>query len=521
MAAFVAVAACSASKPTPSGAAPYAAYLMDARTGETIYAVNADTRLHPASLTKMMTLYITFQAINNGEISLDSMVKVSKYAAGQAPSRLGLKPGQKIALRHLIRAAAIKSANDAATAICEAIGGSEAGFAKRMNRTAKQIGMNSSTFVNCNGLTSKGHMSTAQDMSVLGRRLFYDFPEYYNIFSRRETDAGVTDVVSTNRKFLDAYRGADGIKTGFTNAAGFNLTASAERNGVRLIATVFGGTSTAQRNAKVAELLDMGFTKVKPGKAVIPPAPIAPAVDPAAEGDPALLAQNDPLAGAKTVRVSGAVKSSLLPRARPVRAAAPEIVVAAAAPIPADATDPLAEMIAAEVAVNAMQDDIAGALAEATGAVPAMPDTAVAFAAVPQPDMGNVVSLASVAVTPAVPEPAPEPEHVPTVIHTASGEQMATVAPVPTAPEVVTRISTSGGRHWGVNIGRFASRMQAERALMQTMLEESATLDESLRKIVQRSAGYDANFMGLSQKQAELACLRLQARGTQCFTIGP
>ena len=150
-----------------------------------------------------------------------------------------------------------------------------------------------------------------------------------------------------------------------------------------------------------------------------------------------------------------------------------------------------------------------------------MQETAVAFAAVPASDAGSLVSLASVAVTPAAPQPAPEPEHVPTVIHTSSGEQMATVTPVPTAPEVVTRISTSGGRHWGVNIGRFASRMQAERALMQTMLEESATLDESLRKIVQRSAGYDANFMGLSQKQAELATLRLQARGTQCFTIGP
>jgi D-alanyl-D-alanine carboxypeptidase len=527
MAAFLAAAACSATKPTPASAAPYAAYVMDARTGETIYANNADTRLHPASLTKMMTLYIAFQAVNSGEISLDSMVTVTKYAAGQAPSRLGLRPGQKIALRHLIRAAAIKSANDAATAICEAIGGSEAGFAKRMNRTAKQIGMNNSTFVNCNGLTSKGHLSTAHDMSILGRRLFYDFPEYYNIFSRRETDAGVTDVVSTNRKFLDAYRGADGIKTGFTNAAGFNLTASAERNGVRIIATVFGGTSTAQRNAKVAELLDMGFAKVKPGKAVIPPAPIAPAIDPAADGDPALMAENDPTAGAKVVRVSGAVRASLRPRPRPMVAAAPTLMVATAAqevmpvaavpaPVSLDAaSDPLAEMIAAEVAVNAMQGDIAGALAEATGGGAG----AVAFAAAPQPDAGSVVSLASIAATPA--PPAPEPAHVPTVIHTSSGEQIASVEPIPTEPEVVTRISTSGGRHWGINIGRFASRMTAERALMQTMLEESATLDESLRKIVQRSSGYDANFMGLSQKQAELACLRLQARGSQCFTIGP
>ncbi len=223
---------------------------MDARTGETIYETNATTRLHPASLTKMMTLYIAFEAIERGEISLDSMITITKNAAGQPPSKLGLKAGQKMALRHRIRAAAIKSANDAATAIGEGISGSEAAFAERMNRTAKALGMKSTTFPNANGLTAKGHLSTAQDMSVLGRRLFYDFPQYYNIFSRRETDAGVTDVVSTNRRFLDAYKGADGIKTGFTDAAGFNLTASAERNGVRIIATVFGGTSTAQRNAK-------------------------------------------------------------------------------------------------------------------------------------------------------------------------------------------------------------------------------------------------------------------------------
>ncbi|HBD92473.1 MAG TPA: D-alanyl-D-alanine carboxypeptidase, partial [Gemmobacter sp.] len=260
---LVVVAACSV--PQSSGAAPYAAYVMDARTGETLYSNNADTRLHPASLTKMMTLYLAFQAIERGEISLDSLVKISKHAAAQPPSRLGLKPGQKIALRHLIRAAAIKSANDAATAIGEAVGGSEAEFAKKMTRTAKAIGMNSTSFANANGLTAKGHLSTAHDMSILGRRLFYDFPQYYNIFSRRETDAGLADVANTNRRFLDAYKGADGIKTGFTNAAGFNLTASAERNGVRIIATVFGGTSTAQRNAKVAELLDLGFASVKPG----------------------------------------------------------------------------------------------------------------------------------------------------------------------------------------------------------------------------------------------------------------
>ena len=514
MATFIVVAACSATKPTPSGAAPYAAYVMDARTGETIYETNANTRLHPASLTKMMTLYIAFEAIERGEISLDSMITVSKYAANQPPSRLGLKPGQRIALRHLIRAAAIKSANDAASAIGEGIAGSPEKFAQRMNRTAKAIGMTNSTFANANGLTAKGHLSTAKDMSILGRRLFYDFPQYYNIFSRRETDAGVTDVVSTNRKFLDAYKGADGIKTGFTNAAGFNLTASGERNGVRIIATVFGGTSTAQRNAKVAELLDLGFASVKPGKAVVPPS--APAYEAAPAEEPALLADSsDPNArvmGAKTVRVAGSVATSPRPRLRPARAESAPAMVAEAAPA-AGAEDELAEMIAAEVAVNAMQDDIFGALAEATGEAPA-PSAA---------PMVEAVAFAQMPEAAAQPAPEPEPEHKPVVIHTATpiDAQLVMAEAEPTAVEVVTRISTSGGRHWGVNIGRFPSRVSAERALTTTMLEESATLKESLRKIVQRSSGYDANFMGLSQKQAELACLRLQARGTQCFAIGP
>ncbi|WP_151717342.1 D-alanyl-D-alanine carboxypeptidase family protein [Gemmobacter serpentinus] len=521
LATFVVIAACSASKPTPSGAAPYAAYVMDARTGETIYESNANARLHPASLTKMMTLYIAFEAIERGEISLDTMVTISKHAAAEPPSRLGLKPGQRIALRHLIRAAAIKSANDAATAIGEAVGGSEEKFAARMNRTAKAIGMSNTTFANANGLTRKGHLSTAHDMSILGRRLFYDFPQYYNIFSRRETDAGVTDVVSTNRRFLDAYKGADGIKTGFTNAAGFNLTASAERNGVRIIATVFGGTSTAQRNAKVAELLDLGFASVKPGKKVAPVGlpPVQAQPDPVE--DPALVAEATlPGArevGAKTVRVSGLVASSPRPRARPAQAAVAQV---AAAPAASDGSDPIAEMIAAEVAVNAMQDDIFGALAEATGGE--MPAPAMQLAAAPMIDDGSVMSLAAMVPSPQA-RPEPEPEHVPVVIHTATpaGGEVVAALVEPTPVEVVTRISTSGGRHWGVNIGRFPSRVAAERALTTTMLEESATLNESLRKIVQRNSGFDANFMGLSQKQAELACLRLQARGTQCFAIGP
>ncbi|MBS8271666.1 D-alanyl-D-alanine carboxypeptidase, partial [Halomonas litopenaei] len=151
-----------------TAAAPYAAMVMDARTGEVLHSRNADTPLHPASLTKMMTLYVAFQAIERGEITLDTPVRISRLAASEPPSKLGLREGQTIALRFLLRAAAVKSANDAATAIGEAISGSEAAFATRMNRTARAMGMRNTNFLNAHGLTQSGHLSTARDMTVLG-----------------------------------------------------------------------------------------------------------------------------------------------------------------------------------------------------------------------------------------------------------------------------------------------------------------------------------------------------------------
>ncbi len=557
------LAACST--PQPSGAAPFAAYVIDARTGEVLYEKNADARLHPASLTKMLTLYIAFDAIERGEITLDTVVTVSKKAASEPPSRLGLKAGQKIAMRYLIRAAAIKSANDAATAIGEHIGGSEAKFSARMNRTAKALGMNSSSFKNANGLTRDGHLTTARDMTTLGRHVFYDFPQYYNIFSRRSTDAGLAEVANTNRRFLDAYEGADGIKTGFTNAAGFNLTASAQRGGVRLIGTVLGSPSTAARNAKMAELLDIGFKRAPAGVAVVPPAP--PAYE--AGADEQLVADLEGTGVAvepgKTIRVAGTLASSKRPKARPDVTLPFAVAAVEPAPLPfaVEGAEAPASGEAMELAVAAMQDDIAGALAEAgiaevapaadaaavevAAALPEVtPTTAIEGTAAEQvaalvpapkplpfalvdPETLNIVPLASAGVM-ALPEPAPVKLAAP-VIHTTTptGDQVSEIQVASAAPdqpqstpepEVVMSISTSGGRSWGITIGRFDSRAVAERALMKTMLSESATLNDGLRKIVQKSGGFDANFMGLTQDQADLACRRLQARGTTCFTLG-
>lgn len=448
-------------------AAPYAAMVMDARSGKVLHARNADTRLHPASLTKMMTLYVAFEAIRRGEITLDTPVKISSKAASEVPSKIGLRAGQKIKLRYLIRAAAVKSANDAATAIGEGISGSEAAFARRMNRTAKALGMTRTTFKNAHGLTEAGHQSTARDMTTLGRRLLYDYPQYYNIFSRRSADAGITTVRNTNSRLLDAYPGADGIKTGYTRAAGFNLVASAERGSERVIATVFGGRSTATRNARVAELLDMGFKRAPTRVAVRKPAL------------PKYAKEESPKAGTsgKTIRLVTAVKKSLRPKLRP-------------GSDPAPVEQPLLLAKVKTPKPTATAEDISKALEVAAQTPQAEPTMGATVRPKPRP----AAVLASVA-------PAP--------------------APTPREPEIVTRASTKGGKHWGINVGRFPSRFAAEKVLLKVALAEMSTLDGTRRIVVRGSKGFDATFAGLTRDGADLACRRLQARGTNCFMVGP
>ena len=438
-------------------AAPYAAMVVDARSGEVLHSRNADTRLHPASLTKMMTLYIVFEAVENGEISLDTEVRISRNAASEPPSKLGLRAGQRIKLRYLIRAAAVKSANDAATALGEAIEGSEAKFARRMNRTARALGMSNTTFKNANGLTAKGHMSTARDMTTLGRHILYDYPDYYNLFSRRTANAGIKTVPNTNRRLLAAYRGADGIKTGYTRAAGFNLVASAKRGNERIIATVFGGRSSASRNAKVAELLDLGFRRAPSRVAMRKPS--LPHY-----------ADNGLEKAGKTVRVVTAVNKSLRPVLRPASIAqeAAPVVVAEAATVTPDGTASETKVVAT---ARTIEYDIQAALIEARGDAPL-----------------------------------PKASTEDTTLDT---------------PQVVTRLSTSGGRHWGINVGRYPSRYAAEKVLLKTALTEMTTLDGTLRKVVRGNRGFEANFVGMSRETADLACRRLQARQIACFTIGP
>lgn len=477
--------------PLSAMAAPYAGYVIDARTGEVLYSNNAQTRLHPASLTKMMTLYIAFQAVERGEISLDTKVTITKTAAAEPPSKLGLRSGQRIALRYLIRAAAVRSANDAATAIGEAISGSEAKFARRMNRTAKQLGMTRTTFKNAHGLTESGHLSTAHDMTMMGRHLLYDYPQYYNLFSRLTADAGIRQVSHTNRRFLNSYRGADGIKTGYTRAAGFNLTASAERGNERIIVTVFGGNSTTTRNAKVAELMDLGFRRAPSNAPLRKPAP--PAYIAEAPPETQTVATSSGAKG-KTIRLIRAVKTSVRPKVRPAPEA-PVLVAAATAVV-----DPISDVLTSA---------IEAAVAQAVEAPAPVPDAPAETATAP-PENLLFASATAASVRPEV-----RPKGL--VVLGVQPKLAKSAAP----QEVVTRVSTSGGRQWGVNVGRYNSRYAAEKVLIKTALAEMATLDGSLRKVVRKPQGFDANFLGMTRETADLACRRLQARSVNCFMIGP
>ncbi len=262
--------------PFAVGAAPQAALVMDTRNGQVYLAEDADKQLHPASLTKMMTLYIAFQAAGAGEVDLDAQVTVSAKAAAVTGSSLHLQTGERISLRDLVIATAIKSANDAATALAEAISGNTEDFVARMNTTAARIGMTRTHFRNPHGLTADGHLSTARDMSLLARQLFFDHPAYFDLFSKVHASAGGRKIAHTNRRFLGAYSGADGIKTGYTRAAGYNLTASAQRGQKRLIVTVFGARSSADRTARVAALMNKGFRAALAQVEWVPPAPSRP-----------------------------------------------------------------------------------------------------------------------------------------------------------------------------------------------------------------------------------------------------
>jgi D-alanyl-D-alanine carboxypeptidase len=243
-------------------AGPYAALVVEVESERVLYAQHADELRHPASLTKMMTLYMVFEALARGELSLSDAFRASRYAVSRAPSKLGLRVGELMTVEQGILALVTRSANDAATVFAEGLGGSESAFAYRMTQKARQLGMNSSIFRNASGLPDPEQWTTAWDMFRLGKSLQKHFPQYYHYFSTDHFEFGNRSFHNHNH-LLRTYYGTDGIKTGFVNASGYNLVASVRRNGLRLIGVVFGGDSAARRDAHMRNILDNGFDQLE------------------------------------------------------------------------------------------------------------------------------------------------------------------------------------------------------------------------------------------------------------------
>ena len=235
--------------------------VIDVDTGRVLNEANADAITYPASLTKMMTLYLTFEALNTGQLRVDQYLPVSSEAASKSPTKLHLLPGDSVQVQDLILGIVTKSANDAAAVLAEGLGGSEPAFAERMTAKARQVGMTSTVFRNASGLPDPEQHTTARDMAQLALALYHDFPREYRYFATREFYFRGRVILSHNH-LLDWYEGADGIKTGYIGASGFNLAASAVRSGHRLIGVVMGGSSASSRDREMAALLDQGFADV-------------------------------------------------------------------------------------------------------------------------------------------------------------------------------------------------------------------------------------------------------------------
>ncbi|MBF0186142.1 MAG: D-alanyl-D-alanine carboxypeptidase [Magnetococcales bacterium] len=265
--------------PVDRQSANYADLVMEARTGRILHATEPDELRHPASLTKMMTLYLAFQALKSGQMHLNQMLPVSQNAASQEPSKLGLRPGQQIRVEDALLGLVTKSANDATVVVAEALGGSEEQFARMMTNKARALGMKSTVFRNPSGLPNSEQVTTARDMAILGYALIYHHPQFYPYFSRVGfTYAGIRH--NNHNHLMSRYRGMDGIKTGYIRASGFNLVASTVREQTRLIGVVFGGRSAVSRDNKMAVLLDQAFAKVQHEKAArVAEAEISGAVD--------------------------------------------------------------------------------------------------------------------------------------------------------------------------------------------------------------------------------------------------
>jgi D-alanyl-D-alanine carboxypeptidase len=496
----------------------YAGIVIDADTHDVLYAENADERRYPASLTKMMTLYLLFEALEDRRFSLNQTFGVSRTAAAMPATKLWLKPGDSLRVETAIEALVVRSANDVAVVVAEALGGTESRFAQLMTDKARALGMHSTTFRNASGLPDDRQVTTARDMAMLSRRLMLDFPQYYHYFSRQSfTWRGKT--VRGHNRLLASYPGADGLKTGFIRASGFNVATSAVRGDRRILSVVMGGYTSASRDKHMTNLLDRGFlraslsdgrgwlasTRITQERLAVPgSAPMSAPMIPARQ----VLAANSPQQYAPAAIDRRVEPSSAEVVSQPRRSASPTRVaqdimpasVAASrystsAPAQTEVANVRAFASAPEVEELKLWDDSRTRAASVVEEVTSAPREMLAT------------------LEPAAPTPAPGP-----VLGSSASPVAPAVARVsaPVNTPVTASQAPSAGGEWGVQVGAFSSADSAR-----SLAAQAAEIAEAQVAVPQVAGGsvYRARLMDMGEGQARNACQRLQASGIDCMVV--
>jgi D-alanyl-D-alanine carboxypeptidase len=510
----------------------FAAIVVDANAGRTLYAANENEPRHPASLTKVMTLYLLFEQLDKGAMTMQTEIPVSEHAAAQEPSKLGLEPGDTIAVEDAIKAIVTRSANDVAVAIAEAIGGDEAHFADMMTRKAHALGMSRTLYRNASGLPNDEQITTARDLTILARATEERFPRYFKFYSTHEFEyAG--EIIGNHNHLLGRVDGVDGIKTGYTRASGFNLLTSVHRDGRSLIAVVLGGRTAGARDAymeglireHLAQASNRGHTAPMIAEAVAPPA--APVKLASLAITPGAIPAPPPRSAAGQIEegdedsAEDATPAPALATATPFAAplATKSTAAAAAKPVALVAAAPNASAVAARPAPYAVA---AGAAAKPVVLVAATPSAPVAGRPAPY-----VVAAATPGQLGWVKGPDPiEKGPSRDVALTAQAKAATTVlpaAPAKAATTVAAETAPAPADHggWIIQIGISDDAGKANDLLARARAQNHGTLAQA-RPFTEKVAKgedvfYRARFAGLDSASAETACRSLKKSGFACF----
>jgi D-alanyl-D-alanine carboxypeptidase len=458
---------------------PSASMLVDGNNGSTLEESNADGLRHPASLTKVMTLYLLFERLEAGKIGLDTQLSVSEHAAEQSPTKLGLKPGQTISVADAIKGVVTRSANDAAVVVAENLGGSENAFAQLMTQKARALGMSHTTYVNASGLPDDDQVTTARDQALLGRAIQDRFPRYYRFFSTTEfVFHGV--IIHGHNHLLGSVNGVDGIKTGYIRASGFNLITSVHRDSRYIVGVVLGGRSAFERDAHMRALIEGNIR----------------------------LASTQRSAPVIAERAAPKSEPQQIALAKPVQAGSELPTASATARTSVGSNDPIRPLLVKTVTYHTVTVRTASMIP-----IPVLvPTTPAAQPQAEAPTARTYVASADPTTpVPVANSPAPKSEPV------------LTAQPIKSAPAKVANAAPHAHGGWVVQIGAFDSEDEARQHLSDAKQKVHSTLGtaEPFTERVQKSEKtlYRARFAGFDKDTAEAACKQLKHSDFACMTL--